>query len=99
MWDDGGQRHLLTGVRVKYHAPSSGKWAWVIVGRQGRVLSFERDVIWSSVLGRRSTEAWLHDEYVLGLTQELREQKLHRSQDIAPVRAATSKADIPSSLR
>ncbi len=64
MRDEQGTTRLITGIRVKFFAADVRKWAWVIVGRGGEVVAFERDIIWNSVLGRRSTEAWLHDEFV-----------------------------------
>jgi hypothetical protein len=64
MKDEKGATKLVTGIRVKFFVPEEKKWAWVIVGRGGDIIAFERDIVWNTVLGRRSTEAWLHDEFV-----------------------------------
>lgn len=64
MKDEKGLTKLVTGIRVKFFAAAENRWAWVIVGRGGDIIAFERDIVWNTVLGRRSTEAWLHDEFV-----------------------------------
>ena len=46
-------------------------WGWVIVGREGGVVSFEREVTWSAMMNRRSTPAWLHDVYINELLEDL----------------------------
>jgi hypothetical protein len=75
MRDEHGTTRFVTGIRVKFFAADIKKWAWVIVGRNGEVVAFERDIIWNSVLGRRSTEAWLHDEYVFNERARLGDMK------------------------
>ena len=69
--DDNKNIHLITGVRVKLFFENFKSWGWVIVGREGKVISFEREVLWSGVMNRRSTAAWLHDPYVLDLYADI----------------------------
>lgn len=76
MMDEHGLAQFVTGIRVKFFAADVKKWAWVIVGRNGEVVAFERDIVWNSVLGRRSTEAWLHDDYVFSERERLSEIKV-----------------------
>jgi hypothetical protein len=40
-----------------------GRYAWVIVGTEGEVITFERDIVWNTSMSERSTEKWLHDEW------------------------------------
>ncbi|PRY01018.1 hypothetical protein [Allonocardiopsis opalescens] len=60
---DDGTEHKVTGMKVKTrHA--GGLYAWVVVGPRGRVLTYERDVRWDPVAGRRATQMWLHDSWI-----------------------------------
>ncbi len=69
--DDRGNEHLVTGVRVKLYFEALDSWGWVIVGREGKVISFEREVNWNTTLNRRSTPAWLHDTYIKNLMDDI----------------------------
>ena len=69
--DDDGILRFVTGIRVKFFCADNKKWTWVIVGRNREIVAFERDIIWNSVLGRRSTPAWLHDDYVIAERERL----------------------------
>jgi hypothetical protein len=55
---------IITGMRVKLWANNTKKYAWVIVGANGQVINFERDIIWSTLKHRRTTEKWLHDDWL-----------------------------------
>jgi len=58
------QKVTLTGMKVKMRNKQDGLWFWVIVGGDGQVIVFERDIYWISFPGRRRTEKWLHDSYL-----------------------------------
>ncbi|MFP4100567.1 hypothetical protein [Coleofasciculus sp.] len=58
------QTVTITGMKVKCYNPADGSYFWVIVGPQEQIITFERDIIWSTNLGRRQTEKWLHDQWV-----------------------------------
>ena len=60
-----GQKLKLTGMKVKMHNKTDGKWFWVIVGSDHQPMVFERDIVWINFPGRRQTEKWLHDEWLL----------------------------------
>jgi hypothetical protein len=62
-----GQREAitLTGMKVKARNLADGRWFWVIVGANDRVMVFERDIVWITFPGRRKTEKWLHDEWLM----------------------------------
>jgi hypothetical protein len=56
--------HIITGVRVKLWNIAKQKFAWVIVGKGGEVISFERDISWDFEKKFRITERWLHDSWL-----------------------------------
>ncbi|GAB1262273.1 hypothetical protein [Aurantivibrio plasticivorans] len=58
-----GEKQTLLGTRVKMVDSATGLYAWVVVNENGEVLNFERDIHWSTLRGRRTTEVWLHDAY------------------------------------
>lgn len=69
--DDSRKIHLVTGVRVKLFFAKLNSWGWVIVGRQGKVIAFEREITWNTIMNKRSTPAWLHDPFVLDLHTDI----------------------------
>ncbi len=54
----------LTGMKVKMRNTADGRWMWVIVGTDRKVMVFERDIVWISFPGHRGTEKWLHDSWL-----------------------------------
>lgn len=54
-----GSTHTVSGVKVKLHH-DDGRYAWVVVGPDAQVLTYERDITWDSGQGRRGTQMWLH---------------------------------------
>jgi hypothetical protein len=60
----------LTGMKVKMRNTADGRWMWVIVGTDRKVMVFERDIVWVTFPGHRKTEKWLHDSWLAerGLT-------------------------------
>jgi hypothetical protein len=58
-----GTELTVSGMKVKFHH-DGGLYAWVIIGPDGRVLTFERDIAWDSGQGRRGTQMWLHDSWI-----------------------------------
>lgn len=58
-----GEERVIPGVKVKTrHA--DGRYAWVIVGADSRVVTFERDVTWDAARQRRATQMWLHNAWI-----------------------------------
>lgn len=55
----------LTGMKVKMRNSADGLWMWVIVGADRKVMVFERDIDWITFPGRRGTEKWLHDSWLV----------------------------------
>jgi len=55
---------IITGMRVKMWANDTQKYSWVIVSEQGKVISFERDIVWNSEMHCRTTECFLHDKWL-----------------------------------
>lgn len=62
---DGRSEELtLTGMKVKMRNTADGRWMWVIVGADRKVMVFERDIVWITMPGKRGTEKWLHDSWL-----------------------------------
>lgn len=59
-----GKPTLIKGVKVKMHIPKLGLWAWVIVGKGGEVLTFERNIAWDFKAQQRLTQMWLHSQWL-----------------------------------
>ncbi len=59
-----GKKQKLTGMKVKMHNQTDGRWFWVIIGSDKKPMVFERDIVWINFPGRRQTEKWLHDEWL-----------------------------------
>ncbi|WP_205824903.1 hypothetical protein [Methylobacterium terricola] len=55
----------LTGMKVKMRNTADGRWFWAIVGADREVIVFERDIVWINIPGRRQTEKWLHDGWLV----------------------------------
>lgn len=56
--------NVITGMRVKLFNPTNQKFGWVISGKNGHVITFERDITWDMERKCRSTERWLHDKWL-----------------------------------
>ncbi|WP_059012134.1 hypothetical protein [Streptomyces specialis] len=54
---------VVSGVKVKTRH-RDGLYAWVVIGPGGTVLTYERDIRWDAVAGRRGTQMWLHDVWI-----------------------------------
>jgi len=63
---DGARSDVITvtGMKVKMRNTADGRWFWVIVGSDRKVMTFERNIVWATFKGRRQTEKWLHDSWL-----------------------------------
>lgn len=52
----------VTGMKYKCYVQESDSWAWVIVGPDEKIMTFEQNIKW---VGGRITEKWLHDSWLL----------------------------------
>lgn len=52
----------VTGIKYKCFIPSEDSYAWVIVGPNEQVITFERGIQWA---GMRLSEKWLHDAWLI----------------------------------
>ena len=57
-WIEPHDEATVRGMKVKCRQ-RDGRHAWVVVGANREPITFERDVVWSDGIGRR-TESWLH---------------------------------------
>jgi hypothetical protein len=53
-----GKKVIVTGMKYKCYLPEEDTWAWVIVGPEEKIITFEQRIKWE---GGRLTEKWLHD--------------------------------------
>ncbi|MCG5221169.1 hypothetical protein [Streptosporangium sp. KLBMP 9127] len=58
-----GTTVTVSGMKVKMHH-DDGRYAWVVVGADRSILTYERDITWDSSQGRRGTQMWLHDSWI-----------------------------------
>lgn len=65
---DGGKATTIAGMKYKCYRSSKDDYTWVIVGYDGSIVTFERDIKWNMEAQRRITEKWLHDSWVLDNT-------------------------------
>lgn len=61
-----GDTVTIAGMKVKIFNHADGRWFWAIVGTDGGVAVFERDIVWITIPGHRQTEKWLHDSWLAG---------------------------------
>ncbi|BBI35601.1 YcdB/YcdC domain-containing protein [Cohnella abietis] len=52
---------IISGIKYKCYLKENHDYAWVIVGRNGEVITFEQGIQW---VNGRVTEKWLHDSWV-----------------------------------
>ncbi|WP_430614241.1 hypothetical protein [Flavobacterium sp. JP2137] len=65
----GGEAEQLVGMKYKCFRKSARDYAWVIVGFDGSIVTFERDIIWDSGRKKRQTKQWLSDSWQLNNAQ------------------------------
>lgn len=51
----------ISGMKYKCYLKENDDYAWVIVGRNGKVITFEQGIKW---INGRVTEKWLHDSWI-----------------------------------
>ncbi|OEH91160.1 hypothetical protein BFG57_07165 [Bacillus solimangrovi] len=56
-----GEKMTVTGMKYKCYLPDEDTWAWVIVGSDEKIMTFEQGIKWE---GGRVTEKWLHDNWL-----------------------------------
>ena len=62
---DNGKATTVAGMKYKCYRSSFDDYAWVIVGFDGSIVTFERDIKWNNNEHRRITDKWLHDSWIL----------------------------------
>lgn len=66
---DGGKATTIAGMKYKCYRKSKDDYTWVIVGFDGSIITFERDIKWNMQEQRKITEKWLHDSWILDNTK------------------------------
>jgi len=59
-----GNKTAVAGMKYKCYRASQNDYAWVIVGFDGSVITFERNIKWNNSEHKRITEKWLHDNWL-----------------------------------
>src|SRR5690606_22089244 len=62
--DETGTERTVAGIKVKARH-GNGLYTWVILGENGEVITYERDVRWNAAEARRATAMWLHDRWII----------------------------------
>lgn len=60
-----GIKTVVAGMKYKCYRASQNDYAWVIVGFDGSVITFERNIKWNNSEHKRITEKWLHDNWLI----------------------------------
>jgi len=60
-----GKQEEVHGMKVKMYIPEQKLYIWVIVDKNNEVVVFERSINWDFVKGRRNTQMWLQDHWLL----------------------------------
>jgi len=59
------KKTTIAGMKYKCFRASQNDYAWVIVGFDGSVITFERNIKWNNDEHKRITEKWLHDNWLV----------------------------------
>lgn len=59
-----GEKKIIAGMKYKCYRSSNNDYAWVIVGFDGSVITFERNIKWNTSAHKRITEKWMHDSWL-----------------------------------
>lgn len=62
--DKNNVQNELHAQWVKYKEADNGHYLWVLLAPDGRVMEFDRDIVWSFFRGGRVNELWLRDEWL-----------------------------------
>lgn len=62
--DQNKKKTEIQGKWVKYKDSKSGHYLWVILAPDGRIMEFDRDIVWSFFRGGRVNELWLRDDWL-----------------------------------
>lgn len=62
---DNGNAVTVAGMKYKCYNSSKDDYAWVIVGFDGSIVTFERDIKWNMTAQSRISEKWLHDSWLV----------------------------------
>lgn len=60
-----GKKMIVAGMKYKCYRAAQNDYTWVIVGHDGAVITFERNIQWNNAEHKRITEKWLHDSWLV----------------------------------
>lgn len=96
-----GVKTIIAGMKYKCYRASQNDYAWVIVGFDGSVITFERNVKWNNSEHKRITEKWLHDNWLVdnNLNIPTEEQTLKKLVEETFVNGALNKLNVEEMSR
>jgi len=96
-----GVKTTIAGMKYKCYRASQNDYAWVIVGFDGSVITFERNVKWNNSEHKRITEKWLHDNWLVdnNLNIPTEEQTLKKLVEETFVNGALNKLNVEEMSR
>lgn len=91
-----GVKTTIAGMKYKCYRASQNDYAWVIVGFDGSVITFERNIKWNNNEHKRITEKWLHDSWLVdnNLNVSTDEQTLRKLVEETFVNGALNKLNV-----
>ncbi|CAM2994141.1 nuclear transport factor 2 family protein [Chryseobacterium flavum] len=93
-----GKKVLVSGMKYKCYNASRNDYAWVIVGFDGSIITFERNIKWNNSEHKRITEKWLHDNWLIeNLSTE--KQELRKLVEETFINGALNKLEVEEMLR
>lgn len=96
-----GKKTVIAGMKYKCYRASQNDYAWVIVGFDGSVITFERNIKWNNGEHKRITEKWLHDNWLAdnNLNIPTEEQTLKKLAEETFANGALNKLNVEEMLR
>ncbi|WP_426482147.1 nuclear transport factor 2 family protein [Chryseobacterium sp. R2ACT005] len=96
-----GVKTTITGMKYKCYCASQNNYAWVIVGFDGSIITFERNIKWNNSEHKRTTEKWLHDSWLAeaNLNMSIEEQILRKLTEETFANGALNKLNVEKMLK
>ncbi|SUJ02642.1 Putative lumazine-binding [Sphingobacterium spiritivorum] len=92
-----GEKTAVAGMKYKCYYSAQNDYCWVIVGFDGSVVTFERNIKWDNGKNARITEKWLHDYWLIHTTTD--EQELKTLVEETFANAALNKLNVEEMSR
>ena len=96
-----GEKTAVAGMKYKCYYSAQNDYCWVIVGFDGSVITFERNIKWDNSKNARITEKWLHDDWFIHTSTDTvtDEQELRMLVEETFANAALNKLNVEEMSR